>query len=110
MTLPFEPTTDLIPAQSVESIVATYQDAKAKIVEACRQIDEQQNRIAETFGDHSYIRLETEHLRFYNPGDKLKEMDRRAWAVRSARATSRATASCAAKSDPSSRGVPLPGP
>lgn len=68
-----------IPAQSVASMVATYHDAQARIRAACLEIDRQHARIAAAFGEQSHITLETRNLRFSDPSDEIKKMDRWAW-------------------------------
>jgi len=72
-------TSSPIPAHSIASLVATYHDAQAKIREACAEIARQQSRIRDAFGEESHIRLNTRHLRFDDPSDEIKDMDRWAW-------------------------------
>ncbi len=69
----------LVPSHSIAHIVGTYNDARAKITEALRTIAEQHDRIESVLGPNCYVYLETRQLRFTEPKDELKQMDRRAW-------------------------------
>lgn len=70
----------VIQRQSPEYLAGIYNDAVNKIRDAFAEVNRQEARIREAFGEDSYIRVETRHLRFDDPDDVLKDMERKAWS------------------------------